>query len=209
MFMRTTAHADTALPWGDRPRHARRSRIGNIRLDAAAVARFDRLLHDIHPGARHVDADRIATLARWLQELPVERARAVLDERLARIEQLRAMLDDADWDRREAPCQRVRKLLAYLEHDHDLIPDPVPLLGLLDDVILLELAWPAVATEAEDYADFCDYRGMANPAGDGPQRREAWIRDRLQALALYQHQERVNSSHYVDGGHPDRPFRVG
>ena len=208
MFMRTTAPADTSLPWADRPGHANRDSIGGFHLDAAAVARFDRLLHEIHPEARHVDADRIVTLGRWLQDLPAEKARAVLDERLSRIEQLRAMLDDADWDRREGACRRVRKLLAYLDQDHDLIPDTIPLLGLLDDVILLELAWPAVSTEAEDYADFCEYRSAAKPNGDGAQRREAWISDRLGALALFQHNARVNARHYIDGGHPDRPFRV-
>ena len=67
---------------------------------------------------------------------------------------------------------------------------------------------PAVATEAEDYADFCEYRATAAPGGDGLQRREAWIRDRLGALALFQHHARVNASRYIDGGHPDRPFRV-
>ena len=36
----------------------------------------------------------------------------------------------------------------------------------------------------------------------------AGIRDRLAALALYQHNARVNARHYIDGGHPDRPFRV-
>lgn len=208
MFMRSTARADTALPWEDRPPHASRGSIGKIHLDAVAVDRFDCLLHEIHPGARHVDADRIATLGRWLQGLPAERARAVLDERLSRIEQLRAMLDDPDWDRRDEACERVRKLLAYLDQDHDLIPDAIPLLGLLDDVILLELAWPAVATEAEDYADFCAYRIAAVPDGDGRQRREAWIRDRLDALALHQQHARVNAHHYVDGRLPDRPFRV-
>lgn len=208
MLMRTAASNDAPLPWDDRPDHASRDHIGGFHLDAAAVARFDRLLHDIHPEARHVDADRIATLGRWLQGLPAARARAVLDERLSRIEQLRAMLDDADWDRREAACVRVRKLLAYLDQDHDLIPDAIPLLGLLDDVILLELAWPAVATEAEDYLDFCAYRTSGQPQGDGQPLREAWIRDRLEALALYQHNARVNARRYVDGGHPDRPFRV-
>ena len=209
MFTRTAAPAESPLPWHDRPVHANRDSIGGMQLDAAAVERFDRLLHDIHPDAPHVDADRIVTLGRWLQDLPVAQARDVLDERLRRIEQLRAMLYDADWDRREAACIRVRRLLAYLDQDHDLIPDSIPLLGALDDVILLELSWPVLATEAEDYADFCDYRSAAQPDGDGLARREAWIRDRLAALALYQHHARVNASHYIDGGHPDRPFRVG
>jgi len=209
MLRRTAAPADTPLPWKDRPDHPNRDNINGLRLDNDAVARFDRLLHEIHPEAPTVDTDRIATLGRWLQDLPVDRARTALDERLSRIEQLRAMLDDADWDRREDTCDRVRRLLAYLDQDHDLIPDAVPLLGLLDDVILLELAWPAVATEAEDYADFCEYRASTAPDGDGAQRREAWIRDRLDALALYQYNARVNESHYVESAHPDRPFRIG
>ena len=208
MLMRTAAAIDAPLPWDDRPEQASRDNIGGFHLDATAVARFDRLLHEIHPAARHVDADRIATLGRWLQGLPAAQARAVLDERLSRIEQLRAMLGDADWDRREAACLRVRTLLAYLDQDHDLIPDAIPLLGLLDDVILLELAWPAVATEAEDYRDFCAYRNAATPHANGTPLREAWIRDRLDALALYQHHAQVNARRYVDGGQPDRPFRV-
>ena len=196
------------LPWNDRPDHANRDRIGGLQLDARAVSRFDRLLHDIHPEARHVDADRIASLGRWLQDLPAVDASAVLKERLDRIEQLRSMLDDVDWDQREAACLRVRKLLAYLDQDTDLIPDSIPLLGLLDDVILLELAWPAVATEADDYRDFCAFRDAAHPAGNGAQRREAWVRARLDALALFQHHARVNDSHYAQGGQPDRPFRI-
>lgn len=172
------------------------------------MAHFDHLLHEIHPGARHVDVDRIATLGRWLQELDAVEARAALDERLARIERLRTMLDDPDWDRRDAACLRVHKLLAYLDQDRDLIPDAIPLLGLLDDVLLLELAWPAVATEAEDYLDFCQYRSAEQPHGDGTERREAWVRDRLQALALFQQHARVNARRYAAGGRPERPFRI-
>ncbi len=208
MSMQALAPADGPLPWNDRPGPASRDRIGGVHLEAAAVARFDRLLHDIHPRARHVDADRIATLGRWLQELPPDQARAVLDERLSRIERLRSMFDDPDWDRRDAACQRVRKLLAYLDQDRDLIPDAIPLLGLLDDVILLELAWPAVATEAEDYLDFCRYRSAERPQGKGEERRKAWVRDRLLALALFQQHARVRARRYAAGGGPARPFRV-
>ncbi|MGV8943094.1 YkvA family protein [Thermomonas sp.] len=165
-------------------------------------------MHEVYPEARQIDADRIASIGRWLQDLPAEQARAVLDERLTRIEQLRRMLADPDWDQREGPDGRVRTLLAYLDQSSDLIPDDVPVFGLLDDVILLELAWPALATEAEDYADFCSYRDTEQPAGDGAHRREAWINDRLQALALLQHHNRVNESRYAESGQPRDVFRV-
>ncbi len=209
MFMRAAALSQAPLPWDDRPPTTTRYSIAEFQLDAAAVARFDQLLHEIHPEARHVDSDRIATLGRWLQQLSDVDARAVLDQRLTRVEQVRGMLEDTDWDQREEACTRVRKLLDYLDHDADLIPDNIPLIGLLDDVILLELAWPAVATEAEDYEDFCSYRESAQPTGDGAQRREAWITDRLAELALFQHHGRVNASHYVRSGQPDQAFRIG
>ena len=209
MFIRNALPSERPLPWDDRPAAASRESIAGFQLDASAVSRFDQLLHEIHPEARHVDADRIASLGRWLQDLPAEEARATLGVRLARIEQLRRMLDDPDWDQREEACARVRKLLAYLDQDADLIPDGIPLRGLLDDVILLELAWPALATEAEDYQDFCTFRETAQPIGDGAQRREAWVNDRLAELALFQHHNLVNTSRYVHGGQPEQPFRIG
>ena len=209
MSIRTAVLPERPLPWDDRPTTVTRYSVAGFQLDALAVSRFDELLHEIHPDARHVDVDRIASLGRWLQQLPAGEARATLDVRLARIEQLRRMLDDPDWDQREVACARVRKLLAYLDQDADLIPDGIPLLGLLDDVILLELAWPAVATEAEDYQDFCSFRETAQPTGDGVQQREAWVNDRLAELALFQHHNRVNASHYVRSGQPEQAFRIG
>lgn len=209
MLTPPTTPTDKPLPWNDRPGQVHRDHVAGLQLDEAATDRFDRLLHDIYPEACHVDADRIATLGRWLQDMPAAEARTVLRERLDRIEQLRAMLVDPDWDRREDPCLRVRKLLDYVDSDADLIPDSIPLLGLLDDVILLELSWPAVATEAEDYRDFCAFRASENPPGDGTQRREAWISARMEALAAFQHHPTISEGHYVQSGQPDEPFHIG
>ena len=178
-------------------------------LDREHVVHFDALLHEIHPDAPRVDADRIAQLAHWLLAMPETEARKVLDERLARIEQLRAMLADPDWDCHEADCRRVRTLLDYLEQSDNLIPDRIPLLGKLDDVLLLELAWPALSAEADEYDDFRRYRDSEHPDGDGSTRRASWIRDRLAALALLQHQARVSEGRYVERGRHVDPFRIG
>ena len=118
------------------------------------------------------------------------------------------MLDDADWDADDATRMRLRKLIAYIDQDDDLIPDHEPVLGKLDDVLLIELAWPAFATEAEDYRDFSEYRSEEHPGGNGSEQRAAWIRDRLAEIALWQHHLRVNDSHYADRGHPVEPFHV-
>lgn len=119
------------------------------------------------------------------------------------------MIVDLDWDCAEPDCVHVRKLLGYLDQVDNLIPDRIPMLGKLDDIVLLELVWPVLASEVDEYDDFCRFRDAEHPAGDGRERRATWIRDRLAALALLQHHQRVHDSHYADSGRTDTPFRVG
>lgn len=178
-------------------------------LRSEAVARFDAFLHELNPDAVRVDLDRMQHLLDWLLTLREADAHHVLDRRLQRIDELRAMLRDADWDADDAMRARLGKLFAYIDRDDDLIPDHEPLLGLLDDVLLIELAWPAFSDEAEEYRDFCAYRNDEHPAGGGDTRRSAWIRDRLAEIALWRHQLRVHDSHYVRRGHPEALFQVG
>lgn len=177
-------------------------------LRSETVARFDAFLHELHPDAVRVDVDRMQHLLEWLLALPEADAHDVLDRRLRRIDELRAMLGDADWDADDAMRARLGKLFDYIDRDDDLIADHEPLFGLLDDVLLIELAWPAFALEAEEYRDFCAYRNEEHPAGSGTQRRAAWIRDRLAQIALVRHHARVHDSHYIHRGHPEEFFRV-
>ncbi|MGH8085005.1 MAG: hypothetical protein ACREPV_06995 [Lysobacter sp.] len=181
---------------------------GSVRLRSEAIARFDALLHEIHPDAARVDPDRLQHLMSWLLALPADNAHDAIDRRLRRVEELRAMLDDSDWDTEPATAARVRKLLAYIDRDDDLIADHEPMLGLLDDVLLIELAWPAFADEATEYRDFCAYRNDEHPGGSGEAQRSAWVRDRVAEIALWQHHLRVNGSHYAHSGDPPVRFRV-
>jgi uncharacterized membrane protein YkvA (DUF1232 family) len=177
-------------------------------LATEAVERFDALLHELNPAAPRIDGDRLRGLCGWLASLPAEHAREVLDRRLRRIEVLRAMLDDPAWDPEPGLCARLRKLFGYIDQDDDLIPDHEPVLGTLDDVVLIEFAWPAFVDEADEYRDFCAYRDESHPVGDGAAQRGAWIRDRLAEIALWRHHARVNASRYAQGRPPDDYFHV-
>lgn len=180
-----------------------------IPLSGKAVATFDALLHEINPDAVRVDIDRMQHLLQWLLGLPEADAHGVLDRRLQRLDELRALRDDDDWDADAAMRERLRKLFDYVDRDDDLIADHEPLLGLLDDVLLIELAWPAFAGEAEEYRDFNAYRNDEHPAGSGDQRRAAWVRDRVAEIALWEHRLRVRDGHYTERGQPPDRFRVG
>lgn len=197
MNLRARTPFEPPLPWMAREQSANRRGSHPLHLDTASVAGFSALLHELHPEAPHVDAKHLDALADWLLHLPADAARRVLDMRLARLQQLRAMLDDADWDAAPATRARLGKLFAYLDDNDDLIPDDTPQLGHLDDVLLAELAWPAFAEEADDYADYCGYRQQAQPIGAPEQRRRAWIDDRLTEFAVLRRRMAVRNRHYT------------
>jgi uncharacterized membrane protein YkvA (DUF1232 family) len=174
-----------------------------IALSGPAVVQFDNLVHELYPDAARVDQTRLQQLAAWLLSLPEDQARIELEARLQRLEELRAMLDDSAWDSHDATRMRVNKLLAYIDREDDLIPDSLPLLGRLDDVLLIELAWPAFAAEADEYRDFCNYRQTEHPAGTPDEQREAWLRDRLAEIELLRRNTRIIDEHFTDDRAPD------
>lgn len=189
-------------------RDSRRRQVGPVALQDAAVHRFNALLAQLDPNAPPVTADQMVTLARWLQEQPREQAVAVLSERLGRAEQLRRMLNDSDWDVCVDTRERARMLISYLQEVNDLIPDHLPLLGHLDDALLVELSWPAFAGETQDYGDYCRYRAAERPRGTPVERRLAWETACLAEAALIQQRRQVRGRHYaLAPALPDR-FRI-
>lgn len=188
---------------------SRRRQVGVIALGEGAVQRFNALLSQLDPNAPRVSADQLVTLARWLQEQPREQAVALLSERLARAEQLRRMLNDSDWDVGADTRERARMLISYLQEVDDLIPDDLPLVGHLDDALLVELSWAAFADETLDYGDYCRFRAVERPRGSPHERRLAWETACLAEAALRQQRRQVRNRHYVVAPVlPDR-FRVG
>ena len=71
---------------------SRRQEIAGLRLEDAAMLAFNGQLHAVHEPAPSVDADQIASLARWLQQMPTETAEATLDLRMAKADSLALML---------------------------------------------------------------------------------------------------------------------
>jgi len=78
-----------------------------------------------------------------------------------RIHQLKVlidMLEDDGWGMKEVGRGRVLAALAYFINPEDIIPDDVPVLGYLDDAIMIELMTRELKPEIEAYADFVAYR---------------------------------------------------
>lgn len=130
----------------------------------------------------------------------IEAIHAVLDEirgseplpdfvgkRIPELESLISMLNDEEW---QLPGQDRERLLAtfvYFADPEDILPDDVPVIGYLDDVIIIELVTREMQHVREAYDDFCAFRDdfdAANGAGVDPVIR----RDRIDRCRQQLHQ---------------------
>ncbi|HEX5755190.1 MAG TPA: hypothetical protein VFY12_02390 [Arenimonas sp.] len=187
--------------------HRRRHVAGN-ELGSIDVVHFNDVLHEINPDAPHLDADAIASAARWLASLPGGQAEATLRARLGRIDELHRLLCDLDWQVDAAMHQRIGRLLDYVDDDGGMIPDRLPFVGQLDDALLVELAWPALADEVEDFRDFCRFRDESGHLYGGHPTRDDWLRTRLEEGALWEQLHRVRDRRYSEYGPPREGLHV-
>jgi len=107
--------------------------------------------------------------------------------RIDRVGRLIAMLEDPEWALPEPERRRVLGGLAYVADAEDLVPDNVPVLGLVDDAIMLELVLRDLQHELEGYEEFDAYRSEQvavrdKPGHHRPVSREDWLTSRREAL---------------------------
>ena len=113
--------------------------------------------------------------------------------RLAKLDSLIAMVRDEGWSLPEEDGKRVLAALVYFADPTDVIPDSVPVLGYLDDAIMIELCVRELKHEIDAYEDFCDYRELeARRRGQEPGNvgRAEWLEARREELQNRMHNRR-------------------
>jgi uncharacterized membrane protein YkvA (DUF1232 family) len=106
--------------------------------------------------------------------------------RLQKVHALIAMLEDPEWQLPGPERRRVLDGLAYVADVHDMVPDDIPVLGLVDDAIMLELVLNDLQHELDGYRDFHEYRQheFARPGAPAHSAvsREDWLESKRRAL---------------------------
>lgn len=78
--------------------------------------------------------------------------------RLSSLRKLVEMVQDEDWQLPEEEKEDVLTSLAYFSEPQDLVPDEIPVLGYLDDAIMIELVIQDLSLDLTAYREFCSYR---------------------------------------------------
>jgi uncharacterized membrane protein YkvA (DUF1232 family) len=124
-----------------------------------------------------------------------------VQSRLADLDTLCSMLDDSEWPLEPEDRDRIIAGLGYFAVAHDMIPDKIPGIGLLDDALMADLVSRDLKPELDGYRDFCQYRdNEATLRGNKSVSREDWLAAKRRQIWLRikrrQEESRRHTSRY-------------
>ena len=181
----------------------RRHRIGDYELQPSRLDRFNDALRALSPEAPKMTMDQIASAAdRALARHHAGETPPFVQSRMAALQRLEAMAEDQAWDPSDELRRQVDVLHAYRDDEGDLIPDSEPVIGLLDDAVLVDVALQLLRGELADYEDFCRFRTVAAEfAGLPPDQtgltRAHWLEAMVQARTSIGNVDAAAQHHYV------------
>ena len=151
--------------------------------------------------------------ARLLKDGKDNKLPAFIADRLSKIGSMVAMVGDAGFAMEDEDKKRVLSCLTYFANPKDIIPDSVPVLGFLDDAIMIELVVRELQHEVEAYDDFVVYRAdEARRRGVDPStlntERVEWAEARRLEL-LSRMKSRRSSSYSSSSGWRPSLFKFG
>jgi hypothetical protein len=137
-------------------------RVGGYQLQHAGLQRFNRALHAISPQSPALTLEQMASAAqRALDRYPDGGTPAFVTSRLDSLVRLESMVADPDWLAGRELHDGLDVLRRYLADEGDLIPDRLPVIGRLDDAVLVDVALQYLGGELADYEDVCRFRRSA------------------------------------------------
>ena len=149
-------------------------------LEEADLKFFRTQMNKAKKAAKDASEDEIIKAAEdALKAVKGQKVPKFVTERLKKIEALIKMLKDAEWKLEGDERKNVVSALSYFADPEDMIPDDIPIIGYIDDAIMIELVVRELANEIEAYTDFIDYK---RTAPKGKESREEWLESNRKQL---------------------------
>ncbi len=152
-------------------------------LKESDLEHFRDVMRKAQSGAEKLSETEILANAKNLsQNINVE-VPVFVSERIKKLETLVAMIEDNEWKIPEEERSDVLSALAYFSDPEDLVPDHIPVLGFLDDAIMIELVADELKDDIEAFEEFCAYREREEGrSGDATITREEWLDSKRREL---------------------------
>ncbi|MCL4685047.1 DUF1232 domain-containing protein [Myxococcota bacterium] len=172
----------------------------SFRLDEGDIAYFRKLFRSSRKLVSDQDVAEILSAVQTLIEKvrKSKRTPSFVGEAVAVLEDLKQMLEDADYELPKGPRNEILAALAYFVNPEDLIPDQIPALGFLDDAIMMKMLEHEFKQELWGYRQFRRFRRGAE--------QRPWTSVARQRLPqrLTDYRKRIRAE--VDRKKKERPF---
>ncbi len=144
-------------------------------LEPADVERFQEALARARDAVRSADEGELIDCAKHsLDRMPLAAAPLYVRDRINQVQRLIAMLEDEEWALPPALRTEVLSALVYFSDPDDMIPDGLPVIGLLDDAIMLEMLLREERDLLAAYEGFCQFRRRLGLLPDKLDLRTTW-----------------------------------
>ncbi len=132
-----------------------------IQLDDADLEHFIDAMRRAQEKASDLSPQAIVDAAsKLLVDVPKTNIPHFIRDRLENLDQMIQLVLDQGYGLPEEDRNRVLSCLAYFADPNDIIPDSVPVIGFLDDAIMIELCVRELRPELDSYGDFVLYRNQ-------------------------------------------------
>jgi uncharacterized membrane protein YkvA (DUF1232 family) len=129
--------------------------------------------------AQHLSPEEITGAAvKLLEETRNVPVPDFVADKMRRLDTMISMANDKNWNITEQERKEILSALTYFSDPNDAIPDNIPVLGYLDDAIMIELVCEELRHELDAYEDFCQFRTTAGAQVD----RNDWLEQRQEEL---------------------------
>lgn len=131
-----------------------------LELSERDIRFFRQALKKSRDAVRHAEeAEIIEAIGDVLTEIKGEEPLPdFVSKRIPQLESMLLMLKDDEWALPRAERERLLATFVYFGDPEDILPDHIPVIGYLDDVIMIELVVRELHHVREAYEDFCDFR---------------------------------------------------
>ena len=132
----------------------------SIDLSDRDLKYFRQALRKSRQAVRHVEeADVVESVSHVIDEIKREKPLPdFVQKRIPQLESMIQMLRDDEWSLPKTERETLLATFVYFGDPEDIVPDHIPVIGFLDDVIMIELTVREMQHVREAYEDFCQYR---------------------------------------------------
>lgn len=112
---------------------------------------FEKLLESSH----YCDEERVVeTVEKTLEKLEAKNVESYILPYIRKLSIMLDMLHDKEWNLNSEDREYVLSAMQYFVLDNDVISDDIPVIGLLDDCIVIDIVSDKLKYEMEAYIEF-------------------------------------------------------